>query len=81
MKHKLKPCPFCGEKDQLEVINNKTHCIGHGDYVKVSYIVCHKCHSTGPTFDDWDYPHGDRKTMAIATWNARAREDSHGKEE
>ena len=74
MEHKLNPCPFCGEENEIEVIRNETHCIGHGDYVKESYVVCHNCRATGPIYDDWDYPEDKTETLAIEAWNSRAKE-------
>lgn len=37
---KLKPCPFCGGEAK---IRSEVECIGHGDYLKMFYVMCEDC--------------------------------------
>lgn len=69
-EYTLAPCPFCGKEGEYEV---ETLCIGHGDYIKDHKVRCKKCKSTGPHFDNWDYPEEELKMLAISSWNHRER--------
>jgi hypothetical protein len=55
----LKPCPFCGEAERLQLIDN-------GEYG--SYIVCIACSTGGP------FPN-ETKDGAKKIWNKRPVED------
>ena len=57
MTEELKPCPFCGEKTELE-IDDPFEFIAE-DF----FVFCNKCSTTGPL--------GETKDEAIAAWNRR----------
>jgi Lar family restriction alleviation protein len=57
----LKPCPFCGQRDQLAV-GQKTDDVG--TLVDVFYLSCAACGAEGPAADSAD--------QAAELWNGRA---------
>lgn len=58
--NKLKPCPFCGETENLEISHYRS------DGVWWHYVECAECIMTGPV--------GKLKRDAIEAWNKRAGE-------
>lgn len=58
----LKPCPFCGEKENVSIVENVEESL-HG-------IMCGTCLSSGPMYStettDTDIP--------IDAWNTRVKE-------
>jgi len=55
MSEKLKPCPFCGEKDEIR----------HGDRrgTRWAMMYCDECGATGPD--------AETDADAITAWNRR----------
>ena len=60
MNEELKPCPFCGRKDRLNIDHYKSD----GEWF--SYVECEKCMANGPV--------GRQTIDAIDAWNRRAGE-------
>ena len=56
MENKLKPCPFCKEKENLSV--NKDNSL-----VKNKFVQCFECYATGPR--------AKTDEEAIYLWNKR----------
>lgn len=76
---KLKPCPFCGEKEDISLKVKRYH----GGAVEVNgnkfwYVECLPCDvRTGECFD-LDAPlfgFKDGKEMAISQWNRRVSDE------
>lgn len=65
MEDFLKPCPFCGGKPYVNVIEPHTHYIVPGipDYSGGAFVECSEC-SCGIS--------GDNREDAIKNWNRRA---------
>jgi Lar family restriction alleviation protein len=79
MMEKLKPCPFCGEKEDISLKVKRYH----GGAVEVNgnkfwYVECLPCDvRTGDCFD-LDAPlfgFKDGKEMAISQWNRRVSDE------
>ena len=77
---KLKPCPFCGEKEDISLKVKRYH----GGAVEVNgnkfwYVECLPCDvRTGDCFD-LDAPlfgFKDGKEMAISQWNRRVSDEN-----
>lgn len=60
-KPKLKPCPFCGNKDIFF-----DRCTSH--------IMCIKCGAKAPFISKFMTPERTESEAAIAAWNTRAYE-------
>jgi Lar family restriction alleviation protein len=64
----LKPCPFCGDKEDLEI------------YVQGSYfggwwsVICLKCQAEGPSFEGTSNSDSEARIEAINAWNNRKGE-------
>jgi len=70
----LKSCPFCGADSSEVFLEDEIACAGHGDYYRVSFVVCDRCCSTGPRFSSYDYPSSDQRgSLAVAAWNGILR--------
>ena len=63
MSEKLKPCPFCGNKD-VSVVNGDVY---YGR--RSAYVCCYKCGTRGPTGYNGD---------AVTKWNRRAEVKDDG---
>ena len=69
----LKPCPFCGERRDLEVemIDEEVLEMRHTN------VICHTCEAEGP--GEWVlFKHGVKhaEERAIAFWNGRVENET-----
>ena len=69
---KIKPCPFCGNKDLM---------LGepHGTLGGCYFVACWKCYSSGPMGKRLDTPEESMQS-AWERWNERYRERTHDDE-
>lgn len=60
----LNPCPFCR--------STKVKLTSHTPYLDPTYhyVICNKCHASGPSFvEDYNFK-GDAEHMAVKAWNS-----------
>jgi len=77
---KLKPCPFCGEKEDISLKVKRYH----GGAVEVNgnkfwYVECLPCDARTVDCFDLDAPlfgFKDGKEMAISQWNRRVSDEN-----
>ena len=59
MSENMKPCPWCGQTDKLEIETSNTEFV---------WVTCTRCGILGPQ-------HGCTRELAIGCWNSRMRND------
>ncbi|MES0320302.1 Lar family restriction alleviation protein [Citrobacter sedlakii] len=66
MDDELKPCPFCGFRQEIGEVSFATTHAGKGSYA----VCCDRCEAIGPMRHTTD--------MAIFAWNERFDGESNG---
>lgn len=63
----VKPCPWCGTNEWLEIPDS--------DFGILPLIVCRKCKAQGPTAVVSPRPREERVAAILEAWNRMATED------
>lgn len=71
---KAKPCPFCGETDELEVTPRKRFIDCGGDDEAIGgcvSVTCNRCNVDVYDFTRKETDYGVRLSMLLNKWNTR----------
>jgi len=65
MSDELKPCPFCGEKTEIAIVEGAMVQEGDSrdDFCMQRWVECQNCGALGPPTD--------RRVEAVKSWNER----------
>ncbi len=68
----LKPCPFCGGKAEIWMLNENGQSCRNALWAKDLYIECSTCHAASATFEKTI----DKNALeqAVSAWNQRKRD-------
>lgn len=69
---KLKPCPFCGGKAEIWMLNENGQSCRNALWAKDIYIECSTCHAASDTFEKTI----DKNALeqAVSAWNQRKKD-------
>lgn len=68
----LKPCPFCGGKAEIWMLNENGQSCRNAHWAKDIYIECSTCHAASDTFEKVI----DKNALeqAVSAWNQRKKD-------